>query len=68
MKSYKIENSFIRSERPTSQAIKTGFSFMIFIFKFEETCQLYVAIHVFLVWMSGSNPADIDRFRGHTVK
>ena len=46
---------------------KSGINFMIFISIFVEICMYYDAVHDFSVWMrTGSNPADIDRFRSHT--
>ena len=42
---------------------------MIFILKFVENCLYYDGIHNFSVWLrTGSNPADISRFRIHTGK
>ena len=46
---------------------KTGIDFMIFILLFVDNCLLYYAKHDFSICLrTGSNPADINRFRSHT--
>ena len=69
MKNYMIKTCFVSPEGPKTQADKTCFYFMIFIFIVVEICMLFGAIHDFLVWLrTGSNPADSKRFRSHTGK
>ena len=47
---------------------KAGIGFIIFILIFVENCLKYDAIHDFSVWLrTGSNSADINGFRSHTV-
>ena len=41
---------------------------MIFVLIFLENCLLYDDTHDFSVWIrTGSNPADINKFRSHTA-
>ena len=57
------------NDRPKARANKPGIIFMIFNFIFVENCLSYNVIHDFSVWLgTGSNPADVNRFRSHTVK
>ena len=45
---------------------KIGIDLMIFILIFLANCLQYDAIHDFSVWLiTGSNSADINRFRSH---
>ena len=49
------------------RANKAGFNFIISISIFVENCLLYDATQDFLVWVrTGSNPANINRFRRYT--
>ena len=52
-----------------TRANKTGINFMIIILILVENCLYYDTIYDFSVWLTtGSNPADINRYRSHTDK
>ena len=59
----------LKTEGPMAQTNKIGVDFMISILIFVENWLLYRDIHDFSVRLrTGSNPADINRFRSHTGK
>ena len=67
MENFQIKISFVTPYGPNSQFKETGITFMIFILILVENCLYYDGIHVFLVWLrTGSNPANINRFRSQT--
>ena len=70
MKDYKIKTSFDRPDRLKAQAKKlVCIYFFYFYLIFLENWLYNDAIHDFSVWLqTGSNQADINRFRSHNGK
>ena len=65
IKNHKIKTSFVNPEGPKALAKKNCFNLMIFILIFVEN---YLGTtNDFSVWLrTGSNPADINRFRSRS--
>ena len=69
MKNYMIKTSFASPDWSKARANKIGINFMISIIIFVRDCLYYNSKQHFSVWLrTGSNPADINRFRSHTGK
>ena len=64
-----IKASVVSSKGLKTRVNQTGINSMIFHFNIRRNCLQYDAIHHFSVWLrSGSNPANINRFRSNTEK